>query len=54
MIACTPWTQDVSFPVLEAVVRGVLKEKYSENMHQIYKRTHTPKCNFSKVAKQLY
>ena len=32
--------------------RGVLKEKYSENMQQIYRKTLMPKCNFSKVALQ--
>ena len=34
--------------------RGVLKKRCSENMQQIYMRTPMPKCNFSKVAKQLY
>ena len=26
----------------------------SENMQQIYRRMPMPKCNFNKVAKQLY
>ena len=26
--------------------RGVLREKYSENMRQIYRRTPMPKCDF--------
>ena len=30
--------------------RDVLKERYSENMQQIYRKTPMPKCNFSKVA----
>ena len=30
--------------------RGVLKKTYSENMHQIYRRTPMPKCDFNKVA----
>ena len=34
--------------------RGVLKKRRSENMQQIYRRTPMPKCNFKKVAKQLY
>ena len=34
--------------------RGVLKKRCSENMQQIYRRTPTPKCNFNKVALQLY
>ena len=34
--------------------RGVLKKRYSENMQQIYRRTPMPKCDFNKVAKQLY
>ena len=34
--------------------RGVLSESCSESMHQIYRRTLMPKCDFSKVAKELY
>ena len=34
--------------------RGILRKKYSENLHQIYRRTPMPKCDFSKAAKQLY
>ena len=30
--------------------RGVPKKSYSENMHQIYRRTPMPKCDFNKVA----
>ena len=33
---------------------GVLKKKCSENMQQIYRRTPMPKCDFNKVALQLY
>ena len=33
---------------------GVLRKKYSKNMQQMYRRTPTPKCNFNKVAKELY
>ena len=33
---------------------GVLSKRCSENMHQIYRRTPIPKCDFNKVAKQLY
>ena len=32
---------------------GVLRKRCSENMQQIY-RTPIPKCDFNKVAKQLY
>ena len=32
----------------------VLKKKCSENIHQIYSRTPMPKCDFTKVALQLY
>ena len=31
-----------------------LKKRCSENMQQIYMRTSIPKCDFNKVAKQLY
>ena len=34
--------------------RGVLRKRCSENMQQIYRRTRMPKCDFNKVAKQLY
>ena len=34
--------------------RGVPKKSCSENTQQIYGRTPTPKCDFNKVAKQLY
>ena len=33
---------------------GALKIRCSENMQQIYKRTPIPKCDFNKVATQLY
>ena len=35
-------------------LKGVLEKRCSENMQQIYRRTHMPKCNFNKAAKQLY
>ena len=34
--------------------RGVLGKRYSENMQQISRRTAMSKCDFNKVAKQLY
>ena len=34
--------------------RGVLSKSFAENMQQIYRRTSVPKCDFNKVAKQLY
>ena len=34
--------------------RGVLQKGCSGNMQQIYRRTPTLKCDFNKVAKQLY
>ena len=34
--------------------RGVLTKRYSKNIQQIYEGTPMPKCNFNKVAKQLY
>ena len=33
---------------------GVLRKRFSENMHRIYRRTPMPKCDLNKVAKQLY
>ena len=32
--------------------RDVSRKRCSENMQQIYRRTPTPKCDFSKVALQ--
>ena len=34
--------------------RAVLRIRCSENIQEIYLRKPMPKCNFSKVAKQLY
>ena len=34
--------------------RGVLRKRCSANMLQIYRRTPVPKCDFNKVALQLY
>ena len=34
--------------------RGVLRKSCFENMQQIYRRTPMSKCDFNKVAKQLY
>ena len=34
--------------------RGVSRKRRSENMQQIYRRTPMSKCDFNKVAKQLY
>ena len=34
--------------------RGVLKKRCSKYMQQIYRRTVMLKCDFSKVAKQVY
>ena len=33
---------------------GVLIKMCSENMQQIYRRRPIPKCDFNKIAKQLY
>ena len=33
---------------------GVLRKSCTKTMHQIYLRTPMPKCNFNKIAKQLY
>ena len=34
--------------------KGIPRKVCSENMQQIYRRAHMPKCDFNKVAKQLY
>ena len=42
------------FNIQKQSCRGVLRERCSENIKQIFWRTSMPKCDFSKVAKQLY
>ena len=34
--------------------RGILSKRCSENMQQIFRRIPMLKCDFNKVAKQLY
>ena len=58
--------QDFVFPLINHAVitnitdppkqasRGVPRKRFSGNMHQIYRRTPMPKCDFSKVTLQLY
>ena len=41
-------------PIHKQPFRGVLSKRCSENIHQIYKRISILKCDFHKVAKQLY
>ena len=38
----------------EAAIQGVLRNRCSENMHQIYRRTHMLKCDFNNVSLQIY
>ena len=49
----TKWAQHEVLPA-EASLRDVLKKRYSKNLKQIYRRTHVSKCDFNKVALQLY
>ena len=39
--------------IVKQTSRGVLIKRCSEKMQQTYRRTPMPKCDFSKVAKQL-
>ena len=39
--------------VLKQPFNSVLRERCSENMNQIHKRTPMPECDFNKIAKQL-
>ena len=45
---------DPSFKKKKQPSGGVLKKRCSENMQEIYRRTPMPKCDFNKVASQLY
>ena len=61
-----PGYDDISFNVIKHCFGSLYKpllpeaalhrcsQGSSENMQQIYRRTHMPKCDFNKVAKQLY
>ena len=44
----------IHFKLQKQPARGVLRKRCSENMQQICWRTHMPKCDFNKVALQLY
>ena len=44
----------ISLQVQKQPPRGVSRKRCSENMPQIYWRTPMPKCDFNKVALQLY
>ena len=41
------------FPAILDTKKCLMKKGF-ENMQQIYRRTPMPKCDFIKVAKQLY
>ena len=45
---------EFSWHVQKQPSRGVLKKTCSKNMQQIYRRTPMPKCDFNKVALQLW
>ena len=45
---------ETSFKYQQQPPRGVPRNWCSENMQQIYRRTPMPKCDFNKVALQLY
>ena len=47
------WSRKL-LPIHKQPFRGVLSKRCSENIHQIYKRIPILKCDFHKVAKQLY
>ena len=38
----------------ETASKGAFSKNCSENVQQIYRRTPMPKCDFNKVALQLY
>ena len=44
----------MEFSIQKQPFRGVPRKRYSENMHQVYRRTHMPKCDFSKAALKVY
>ena len=54
MVWLSIYREDVLLELQNQPPRGVLKKRCSENMQQIYRRTPMPKCDFNKVAIQLY
>ena len=50
----TPPVAGSDCSVHEQPSSGVLTKRFSENMEQIYRRILMPKCDFNKVALQLY
>ena len=40
--------------ILKQPLRGVPRKRCSENTQQVYRRISMPKCDFNKVALQLY
>ena len=48
------WKKAVINTIVKQPFRGVLKKRYSENMLQIYRRTPAVKCDFKKVALQIF
>ena len=41
-------------PIHQQLSRGLLRKRCSENIQQIYRRTPILKCDYNKVAMQLY
>ena len=48
-----PYRRSISI-IQKQPPKGVPRKRCSENMQQIYRRPPMPKCDFNKVAKQLY
>ena len=40
--------------ILKQPARGIIKKRRSENMQQIYRRTHMSKCDFNNVALHVW
>ena len=48
------WKKKTKSSIQKQPSRGTLRKRCSENMQQMYRRTPMPKCDFNKVAKQLF
>ena len=46
------WTLQIN--IQKYCSRGVIGKRCSKGMHQVYRRTPMPKCDFNKVALQRY
>ena len=53
-VACFSYIQFIILQLQKQSAAGVFAKKFSANMRQIYRKTHTQKCHFNKDVLQIY